>query len=147
MKTTSELDERGSRPTSFSQTLTTSGRKDSYHNDYGNHWLRPRFNWISGVPPRVQSAKQSCCVLKSPRVKCEHRTGARLFGRSSTVGDNHLAFWQLIRSRREFGRRDQDGASDVPLFEGGFVARIDDQHLVLLPKLVQFVRSDAARTL
>jgi len=45
--------------------------------------------------PGVKSTDQSCCVLQAELIQVEHRTGARMFGLSRTVRDDHLVPWQL----------------------------------------------------
>ena len=102
------------------------------------------FNGITGFLPGVQSTEQSGGVINSLRVQCEHRTGARMFGRSSTVSNDHLVLGQFAGFGRKLGRRDQDGAFDVALFERRFGSCIDDQNFSLLPKIVHLRRCYAA---
>src|ERR1041385_5166134 len=66
-----------------------------------------------------------------------------MFGRSSTVSDDHLVLGQFAGFGRELARRDQDGALDVALFERRFGSCIDDQNLSLLPKIVHFRDCDS----
>ena len=71
---------------------------------------RSSFHRVSGLLPSLQSPEQGRRVMKSFRIECEHRTGARVFGRSSTVSDNHLVTWKFAATRSELVRGDENRA-------------------------------------
>ena len=64
--------------------------------------LRSSLHRITRFLPGIQSTQQSSRVLDSILIECEHRTGARVFGRSSTVGRDELVFRQLTKSTGDF---------------------------------------------
>lgn len=68
-----------------------------------------------------------------------------MFGRSSTVGDDHLVLWQFIELCQDCPGRNQERAWDVLLLVSRLRASVDDGDFVLFPKLVQFFRRDSTR--
>ena len=63
------------------------------------------FDRIAGRLPGVQTTKQRRRVIDSFGFEFEHRPGARMFVRSSTVRGDHFAFGQLV----QFGRQRAGG--------------------------------------
>ena len=61
-----------------------------------------RFHGESGVFPRVPATQECSGVFDTFCFEIEHRTGARMFGRSSTIGNNHLIPRQFIDTTDEF---------------------------------------------
>ena len=47
-------------------------------------------DWIAGILPGRQTTQEGRCVCNSFCVEFEHRPGARMFGRSSTVRNYRL---------------------------------------------------------
>ena len=56
--------------------------------------LVPCFDGITRALPSCQSTEQCRCVIVSFGFEFEHRPGARMFGWSSTVSRDQLAFRQ-----------------------------------------------------
>lgn len=63
------------------------------------HCSLARFYRIAGRLPRIQTAEQCRSVIDALSFEFEHRPGARMFVRSSTVGRDQLALRQLIELR------------------------------------------------
>ncbi len=107
--------------------------------------LRRSFDWIARGLPGIQSAQQRRRVIETFLFECEHRTGARVFLRSSTVSDDHLVAWQLFEFRRDLARGNRNGARDVAGLVIGFAASINDQHVLLVPELMQVFGGNSPR--
>src|SRR5436190_22865129 len=68
-----------------------------------------------------------------------------MFVLSSTVGCDQLVARQIAEMSEDRAAWHRDRSLDVLCFVRGLRARIDDQHVALLPQLVQLVGSDPAR--
>lgn len=74
---------------------------------------RLSLNRLSFLLPQLKAAQQSCCVLESVFIECDHRTGGRVFGRSRTVSHDHLVARKFLQMILDFTGRDQLRAGDV----------------------------------
>jgi hypothetical protein len=54
------------------------------------------FDRITGSLPGCQTTQQRCRIIDSFGFEFDHRTGARMFVWSSTVGHDHFVLWQLF---------------------------------------------------
>ena len=88
---------------------------------------------IACVLPGRQTAQQGRRVVHSFALEIQHRTGARVFGRSSTVSNDRLISRELIDLLENLPLGNQDRALYAALFEGRFRTRIDDQSFSFFP--------------
>ena len=95
------------------------------------------FDRIARRGPCIQAAYQSSRIFDSFCFEISHRTGASMFGRSSTVGDNHLVMRKFVDARQHLVGRNGDRALDMIALVRILVARVDDQHVAFCPQPVQ----------
>src|SRR5215470_12422586 len=72
------------------------------------------FHGAAGGLPGVDAAEQRARVFESLLLKQERRTGARVFSRSATVGDDEFTFRHIIEiAGLQLAQRDIRRAFDV----------------------------------
>src|ERR1044071_3953800 len=81
--------------------------------------------------PRAHAAEQRGGRIYLLRLECEHRTGARVFGRSSAVEDERLVLRQFARARAHLVRGHRERALYVLRVVGGLRARVVDDRRAL----------------
>src|SRR5436853_4308647 len=67
----------------------------------------------SSLGPGVQPTLQTRHLRETLSLQLEHRTGARMFGGSSAVGDDQFVLGQLAGARADIGERNRDRALGV----------------------------------
>jgi hypothetical protein len=84
----------------------------------------------AGLYHCVIAAQDRGSVFETLSLEIEHRTGARVFGRSRAVGGDHFVARQFINMSQNLGRRNQPRAFDVTQFISRLAAHIDNNHIV-----------------
>lgn len=73
------------------------------------------FNWITCLLPGFHSTQKRLNIGKTVLDQERRRTGARIFGRSGTVGNNVVAAVEFSQARLHLAVIDVDGAADMCL--------------------------------
>lgn len=92
---------------------------------FGGTVLLPALHRKSRFGPRVEAAQQSRGVFYTFSFEIDHRTGARVFGRSSAVGDNQLVARHFAGLSQDLIDGDQARTFDMRLLKGHLAAHID----------------------
>lgn len=94
--------------------------------------------------PGGKAAEQRARVFESLLLQQERRTGARVFGRSATVGDDALILRQICEiAGLQLAQRDIDGAFDVRCLVRVRASDIDDDRLLFREQLPGLFHADA----
>ena len=93
-----------------------------------------RLHRLPGIDPGLEAAKEGCHFLITVLQKEERRTGARVFIRSGTVGDDPLVLVQLQAGWIGFDVKQGNGqgAGDMAGLIGLSVAYIQDDRFAAL---------------
>lgn len=99
-----------------------------FNRDQDLLWLKRQVRSL----PSVKAAEQRCCVGNSIRFQKKRRTGAGLFGRSSTVRNDFLVLRQSGNARRKHGLGQRKSAFDVCGLIGELLPHVDNDCLASL---------------
>jgi hypothetical protein len=104
-----------------------------------------RFRGKARFDKSVITAQYRSRVIDSLFFQDEHRTGARVFGGSRTIGNNRLIARQLFGARFDVGKRYRQRPFDMAGVVYIFASNINYDGLIRLQQSANFVRGNAAR--
>src|SRR5260370_15841024 len=104
-----------------------------------------RLRWEACFPPPIPAAEEGGRVLHSVSIQIQHRTGARMLGRSGTVGNDELSGRTLLQPGHELGTRNAQSSLDVADVVLLFRPNVDVNGLPFFDHFNRFVPADPAR--